>query len=279
METGSSSLAEASTRPGMETLEASTRMENNAEFSETALQLQRKLQQLRVKLVKARAMREVADGMQPVEDGANNVLEEETAKKLNTLTKKRTETFLNFQGIQLAIQAGQANQALAQALNLETEGDVKLEAEEEEYVRGLLEEQRELACALTKSNQEEVEGELQVMTREAELAQLYVSYRNQAEKTVVSRKQTKETWDEQTKKVERAIMEGDYKLNQLRFTIQKFMISHDKFGLQFDEATNATFETLLLRCGAQPEALREELERAAMTPAAAGGEFAMEQAD
>ena len=54
-------------------------------------------------------------------------------------------------------QAGQANQALSRALNLDREGEIKLEAEEEEYVRSLLEEQRELAGTLSQSNREEVE--------------------------------------------------------------------------------------------------------------------------
>ena len=56
---------------------------------------------------------------------------------------------------------------------MDTEGEIKLEAEEEEYVRGLLEEQRELAGTLSKTNREEVEKEMEVMGKQAELTRMY----------------------------------------------------------------------------------------------------------
>ena len=195
--------------------------------------------------------------------------EEDDAEKLKSLTKKRTATFLDFRGIQMAIQVAEANQALTRALNLETDGAIQLESDEEEYIRGLLEEQRELASGLWKSNKEGVEEELKVMAKQAELAELYCSYRSLAEKGLGRRKWGREAWDLQTKKVEQAAREGDYNLNQMRFTIQKFMLSHEKFGLQFDDKTNSEFQALLIRLGSWPEQLREELMREDTAPAAA----------
>ena len=71
---------------------------------------------------------------------------------------------------------------------------------------------------------------------------------------------------------------GDQKINQMRFMIQKFMLSFDKFGLQFEhEALNARYKALLLRCGKSPEEMRRILseeatqdEEMVMAPAAAG---------
>lgn len=247
------------------TMEESTAAQNNAATSRNALQLQEKLHQLRMQLVKAKARLQVNQGA-----GANNFLDEEDdAEKLKSLTKKRTATFLDFRGIQMAIQVAEANQALTRALNLETDGAIQLESDEEEYIRGLLEEQRELASGLWKSNKEGVEEELKVMAKQAELAELYCSYRSLAEKGLGRRKWGREAWDLQTKKVEQSAREGDYNLNQMRFTIQKFMLSHEKFGLQFDDKTNSEFQALLIRLGSWPEQLREELMREDTAPAAA----------
>ena len=142
-------------------------------------------------------------------------------------------------------------------------------------MRGLLEEQRELAASLSRSNREEVEEEVKVMGRQAELTKMYCSYKELASKAVNSRLENKDAWDEQTKKAERALKDGDQKLNQLRFTIQKFMISHDKFGLQFDEETNEELQALLVQCGNWPEDLRAKKLELESTPAAAA-DVAME---
>ena len=70
-------------------------------------------------------------------------------------------------------------------------------------------------------------------------------------------------------------MKGDQKINQMRFMIQKFMLSFDKFGLQFeDQALNDRYKALLLRCGKTPEEMRrmmssEETQDEEMAPAAA----------
>jgi len=250
-------------------MEESTMMQNNEETSRNALRLQNKLDELRMEVVRAKAR--LAASQQPEDELEGD----DTAKKLTALTKQRTDAFLGFRMVQLALQAGQANQALTRALNLEEGGDVALEKEEEEYVKSLLEEQRELTASLSKSYREEVEEELEIMGKEATLAELFCRYRELAGKAVGARRVTREAWDEQTKKAEKNLRESDQKINQMRFMIQKFMISHDKFGLQFDEARNSELQGLLVRCGQQPEVLRQQLEAAAATPAATG-DFAME---
>merc|ERR1719284_2335041 len=221
-------------------------MQNNPEMSKGALLLQNQLERLKLEVVRSRAaLRAVQEQGALEQTLENNGVDEEVGEKLAALNKQRTEALLSFRGIQMAMQAGQANQTLSRALNLYTEGEIKLEAEEEEYVRGLLEEQRELAAGLSQCNKE------------------------LASKAINSRLENKETWDDQTKKAEKLLKEGDEKLNQLRYTIQKFMISHDKFGLQFDEKTNEELQALLVRCGRWPEDLRAEKLKSDSTPAAA----------
>jgi len=254
-------------------------MQNNPEMSKGALLLHNQLERLRLEVVKSRAalqaVQQQGGTSEQLESLNNGAAEEEIGERLAALNKQRTEALLSFRGIQMAMQAGQASQALSRALNLDREGEIKLEAEEEEYVRSLLEEQRELAGTLSQCNREEVEEEVEVMGKQAELTKMYCSYKELASKTVNSRLENKEAWDEQTKKAERALKEGDQRLNQLRFTIQKFMISHDKFGLQFDEETNEELQALLVRCGSWPEDLRAKKLESDLAPAAAA-DVAME---
>jgi len=265
MDTPATTLGETGT-----VLEESTMMQNNPEMSKGALLLQNQLERLKLEVVRSRAaLRAVQEQGALEQTLENNGVDEEVGEKLAALNKQRTEALLSFRGIQMAMQAGQANQALSRALNLDTEGEIKLEAEEEEYVRGLLEEQRELAAGLSQCNKEEVEEELEMMGKQAELTKMYCRYKELASKAINSRLENKETWDDQTKKAEKLLKEGDEKLNQLRYTIQKFMISHDKFGLQFDEKTNEELQALLVRCGRWPEDLRAEKLKSDSTPAAA----------
>ena len=65
-------------------------------------------------------------------------------------------------------------------------------------------------------------------------------------------------WEKDTVKAYETLKIGDYKINQMRFMIQKFMLSFNKFGLQFnDDAMNERYKALLLRCGKTPEEMRK----------------------
>ena len=67
-------------------------------------------------------------------------------------------------------------------------------------------------------------------------------------------------WEQDTVKLNEALKKGDQKINQMRFMIQKFMLSFDKFGLQFeDQALNDRYKALLLRCGKTPGDMRRIL--------------------
>merc|ERR1719250_498273 len=142
------------------------------------------------------------------------------SEELNKLTQERTQTFLNFTGLQVAIKAAQASQALTKALNYEKDGNITLEKEEEEYVRELLEEQKELSEQIFKNQELGVKQELV------------------GEVVGIRREMGEENWDKETIRLQEQLKNGDCKVNQIRFMIQKFMISHKKLGLQFDDEKN-----------------------------------------
>merc|ERR1719369_2285143 len=171
--------------------------------------------------------------------------------ELNKLTQERTQTFLNFTSLQMAIKAAQANQALTKALSLE----------KEEYVKELLEEQKELTEEVFKCQEAGIEQELAVIKARAELAKLHCRFQELVGDVVEARKgKGEENWDKETIKLKEQLRQGDYRVNQIRFLIQKFMISHKKIGLQFeDQEKNNMFKNLLLRCGHPPEVLREQI--------------------
>ena len=58
---------------------------------------------------------------------------------------------------------------------------------------------------MSQCNREEVEEEVEVMGKQAELTKMYCSYKELASKAVNSRLENKEAWDEHTKKAERAL--------------------------------------------------------------------------
>ena len=103
-------------------------------------------------------------------------------------------------------------------------------------------------------------------------------YSELTDRVVDIRKATsQDSWERETKKLHSDLQTGDSRLNQMRFMIQKLMISINKFGLQFeDQSHNERYRALLLRCGKSPEELRglyfseEAQEAAGLAPAAAG---------
>ena len=55
--------------------------------------------------------------------------------------------------------------------------------------------------------------------------------------TVVDKRKSlgADSWEQDTVKMHEAVKRGDQKINQMRFMVQKFMLSFNKFGLQFDD--------------------------------------------
>jgi len=235
---------------------------NETDISKNAVKLQHDLTKLKMEIIQAKA--KMAASQRDVEGAEGDLYgpgSQGDSEELNKLTQERTQTFLNFTSLQVAIKAAQANQALTKALNLEKESNISLEKEEEEYVRELLEDQKELSEQIFKNQESGVEQELAVIKARAELAKLHCRYQELVGDVVGARKgKGEENWDKETVKLQNQLKQGDFKVNQLRFMIQKFMISHKKLGLQFDdEDKNNKFKALFLRCGQSPEELRQQV--------------------
>jgi len=247
--------------------EESTVLMNDENMSSDALALKRRLEQRKVSLLKARAALSVR---QRVQTGAEEQLYGEEGRR-DQLAKERNLTFLNMSTLRTAMQFAQSNHTLTEALGLEKESNIGLQTDEVEYVRNLLEEKADLAGQLFRQQQEGVERELELVSTRAELAQLHCETRGLLEETLESRSES-ESGDQETVQLKKKLEEGDYKVNQIRFTLQKFMISHDNLGQLFDAERNAELRDLFLRCGKTPTQLREEyMERGgtSVAPAAA----------
>jgi len=232
---------------------------NDSNLSSTTIKLQNDLSRLKIEIVQAKA--KMAASKREIDNNDEGDLyskhNAEVSEELDKLTKERTQTFLNFSNLQVAIKAAQANQAMTKALDLEKGGNIVLEKEEEEYVRELLEEQKELSDQIVKLQQTGVDQEVAIIKARAELAKLYCRNQDLVQRAIEIRRQKETNIDVEDARLQNDLRSGDYKINQLRFMIQKFMIKHKKLGLQFESERNAYFKDLFLRCGRTPEQLRE----------------------
>ena len=93
--------------------------------------------------------------------------------KLHQITKERTQTFLNFSSLNAAKKAAQSNQAIIKALNLENGGKIDLEKEEEEYLRSLLDDQKELIKEVMEQHMEGANQDIEILKTRIQLAELY----------------------------------------------------------------------------------------------------------
>jgi len=228
---------------------------NDVDVSANALELQRRLECLRVSLLKAKAtfaasQRDKAGDEEELYGGE---------ERLGVLTKERTLAFLNFSILRDAMQGAQANVTLTQALGLEKDGNIKLQEEEIQYVRGLLEEKGELSAELFRQQKVGEETELELVTTRAELARLHCETKEMLEEVKEIRVGAAGSEDQQSRRLKEQLKEGDLRLNQIRFVLQKFMLAYDKLGQLFSAERNSELEELFLRCGRSPRELREEL--------------------
>jgi len=259
---------------------------NDENFSSNAVKLQQRLTKLKQDIIRAKAACKaehstVASANNPSTDDDGDLYGSDSSKvsdELYRLTRERTQTFLNFTHLQVALKAAQANKAITRAFNLETDGKIKLEQEEEDHVRSLLEEQKELTVEVFQQHEAGVELEMDIIKARLELAQLHSKYAEMIGGVVESRRNAgSDCWGDDTVKAHKVVKEGDRRINQMRFMIQKFMLSFNKFGLQFDDPQlNERYKALLLRCGKTPEQMRKILaeetsedEEMRMAPAAA----------
>merc|ERR1712013_780578 len=102
-------------------------------------------------------------------------------------------------------------------------------------------------------------GGLQVAIKAAQASQALTKALNYEKDGNITLEMGEENWDKETIRLQEQLKNGDCKVNQIRFMIQKFMISHKKLGLQFDDEKNSQFKDLFLRCGKTPEDLRQQI--------------------
>ena len=255
---------------------------NEENITSNAVQLQTRLSKLKLEIIQAMARNKVEKTNNRVVELADDgeLFGEEATRvtdQLHQITKERTQTFLNFSSLNAAKKAAQSNQAIMKALNLEGGGKIDLEKEEEEYLRSLLDDQKELIKEVVEQHKEGVNQDMEIIETRIQLAELYSRYSQLTGKVVEIRKaSSQESWEKETARQHDELQNGDRRLNQMRFMIQKLMISFDKFGLQFeDQGLNDRYRALLVRCGKSPEELRNILLRedspdtAGLAPAAA----------
>lgn len=231
---------------------------NDVTVTRTAVEMQKKLDDLRKQLALSRAQL-VASGGSARAAYDNNSLYKVTPTILHKLAQERTRTFLDFTSLQAAVQASQANQAVTQALRLDQgESSVELEPEEEAYVKSLLEQHLELTQDIFKSQGEGAKQELQLFKMRAELAMSYCKYMELREEagSLLPRPGSE---DKDVKELMAAQEQEDCRLNQIRTMCQKLMMCYPKLGCQFDdEEVNARIKAMFCRSGMTPDELRTE---------------------
>eukprot|EP00088_Acartia_fossae_P061573 TRINITY_DN74011_c0_g1_i1.p1 TRINITY_DN74011_c0_g1~~TRINITY_DN74011_c0_g1_i1.p1 ORF type:complete len:260 (-),score=56.77 TRINITY_DN74011_c0_g1_i1:23-802(-) len=228
---------------------------NNEKMTKDALELQKTLDQLRRKIDLLRAQKV---GNQPNYGGKDNFMRKEVGPDdLHRLTNERTQTFLNFNSMQSALRALQANKVLTSALGLGEENIVQLLPEEKAYVEELLEEQKELSERLLKSHDEGLSQDVKIIEARTDLAELLFRYqelRNEVGPLLLR----EEDKDKEMQLLEKALRSEDLRVNQMRMIIQKLMIGEDNFGMNHeDEETNARYKQMFLKCGMKPDELRK----------------------
>ncbi|XP_023337372.1 uncharacterized protein LOC111708283 [Eurytemora carolleeae] len=144
------------------------------------------------------------------------------------------------------MRATKTNQTLSEALGLEKSDELRLEPEEMEYVRELLEEHRLLSESFLKHHEIGTEQEFQIIEARTKLAGLLCKYqelRNQAGPLLFSESEK----DKELLVLEKRMREEDLRINQIRMMIQKMMIGEKKLGQLFDKETNTRFKEMFLR--------------------------------
>ena len=154
---------------------------NEENITSNAVELQTRLSKLKLEIIQAKARNKVEKTNNRMVDlGDDGELFGEEAcrvtNQLHQITKERTQTFLNFSSLFAAKKAAQCNQAIIKALNLENGGKIELEKEEEEYLRSLLDDQKELIKEVVEQHQEGVNQDIEIIKTRIELAELFFRY-------------------------------------------------------------------------------------------------------
>jgi len=218
--------------------------------------LQKQLDQLRFKAIKARAENQSLD---PLYKPDQFYTKELSAEKLNTLTQGRTSAFLNYCTLQDALRGSQSVEALKACLELLDDGDkeeLRLEPEERSYVLELMEEEKQLSKELTEKSRICTEQELQIIQLRRDVAdnlcrisELWGKINESDPNSVI-----------RDSKLQKSLKLEEAKLNHMRLIIQRLMIGEKNLAQIFDPETNAKFKEMFYKCGLKPDELREETE-------------------
>ena len=153
---------------------------NEENITSNAVELQTRLSKLKLEIIQAMARNKVEKTNNRVVDLDDGELFGEEASRvtdqLHQITKERTQTFLNFSSLNAAKKAAQCNEAISKALNLENGGKIDLEEEEEEYLRSLLDDQKELIKEVVEQHKEGVNQDIEIIKTRIKLAELYFRY-------------------------------------------------------------------------------------------------------
>jgi len=228
------------------------------EMTNRVVYLQKELDRLRFKAIKARAEQESLDPCYKINEFyTNNV----NVDRLNNLTKKRTQGFLNYNTLHDALKGSQAVKALKAGFELleEKDGagdsedgeDIRLEPEERQYVEALMSEENELSKSLNeKSNV--------ILQQDVEMIMLRKKHADNLCKISELWTKLQQSSDNKPDVNNKPLLEQEAKCNQFRFIIQRLMIGEKDLGQIFDDETNERFKQMFVKCGLEPEELRKQ---------------------
>jgi len=227
------------------------------EMTNRVVYLQKELDKLRFKAIKARAEQESLDPCYKINEFyTNNV----NVDRLSNLTKKRTQGFLSYNTLHDALKGSQAVKALKAGFELlqEKDGDseegedIRLEPEEREYVEGLMSEENELSKSLIAKSDV-------ILHQDVEMIQLRKSHAENLCRISELWTKLQETKDNKLGDNDKPLLEQEAKVNQFRLMIQRLMMGENNLGQIFDDQTNKRFKDMFIKCGYEPEELRKQL--------------------
>jgi len=151
------------------------------EMTAQVVTLQRQLDELRRRAIKARAEHESLDSA--LYKSEEFYSKEMSPEKLNTLTQGRTSAFLNYCTLQDALRGSESVKALKAGLELLDERekgeasatgegeDILLEPEERTYVLELMDEEKQLSKELSDKSKTCTQQEIQILQMRKEVAE------------------------------------------------------------------------------------------------------------
>jgi len=185
---------------------------------------------------------------------------------LHNVALDHSRVTLNFEGLAMAIKASQASEALKNAIGLEETADAgdNIDPDEKKYLLELLEEQAELTDSILKDEDDQLNAKLELINVKSDLLKEFDSLRekysallkknpeNDIEPAVRRKRQKSEQMNKQMEQLK----DEEDRLNEIRFIIQKLLMSVPQGCLNYDEDTNKKHKSMLSKCGEDLPTLR-----------------------